>query len=302
MQPYATSRRAQGAGAPGTARPRSLGWIAFVVLAFVVRRQDRHEHADQRPSPASATPVAPTASSPAPTPIASTRSVLVQSSTLKADDPAFRAAVADVTTGCAEVDGRHRDRRPRTPRATRTARVSPKRDAALVSFEIPGDPPRTTRVGARSTRPSPPSTPPPRAHPGLRIEQFGARAREDEFMEVFSADLQKAEHRPRCRSRSSSCSSRSARCVAAGIPLLLAITAVVGDDRPRRTAQPARSRGRVHQERHPAHRPRRRRRLRAVLPAPGARGARRRHATPRRRSKRPPRPPGAPCSSRASRS
>ena len=64
--------------------------------------------------------------------------------------------------------------------------------------------------------------------------------------------------------------------VAAGIPLLLAITGVVGTMGLVGRAQPAVAGRGVDQPRDPAHRPGRGRRLRAVLPAPGARGARRR--------------------------
>ena len=53
--------------------------------------------------------------------------------------------------------------------------------------------------------------------------------------------------------------------VAAGVPLLLALSAVIGHDRPRRAAEPHRPDGPERQRRAPARRPGRRRRLLALL-------------------------------------
>ena len=53
--------------------------------------------------------------------------------------------------------------------------------------------------------------------------------------------------------------------VAAGVPLLLALSAVDRHDRPRRAAEPHRPDGLERQRRAPARRPRRRRRLLALL-------------------------------------
>ena len=71
--------------------------------------------------------------------------VLVQSSKHKADDPAFRAAVADVTRRLRTVDG---VTKISDPYGKRDGAVSPKRDAVLVSFEIPGDSAKSDAVTA----------------------------------------------------------------------------------------------------------------------------------------------------------
>jgi hypothetical protein len=63
--------------------------------------------------------------------------ILVQSSKLTVDDPAFRAAVADVTKRLGTVDGVTQISDPYGK--DREGALSPKRDAVLVSFQIPGD-------------------------------------------------------------------------------------------------------------------------------------------------------------------
>ena len=250
-----------------------FGWIAFVILAFMVGRTDRHAHPDPGSRPASASPAAPPRSSMARTPSRSHESVLVQSTRLtersdrRSAPPSTTSPRALAkTTGVTELQ---------TPYGG-GGRISPRRPLGARSASRSGRRPRTPPRRARSTRRSPLSSAAAAAHPRLRHRAVRRRAA------------------PRRRSTRSS-SPISHKAEISSLPLTLRDPAgrvrhaargrnpapagdhrSRGDVRARRPAQSARSGRRLDQGRHSADRPRRRRRLLAVLRAPRSRGARRR--------------------------
>ena len=239
------------------------------------RRQGRHEHASRTRSRASASPARPTASSPTPTPTRSTRSSSSRARRLKTGDPEFRAVVDDVTAASRRRRRRHRDHRPvRQGRRRRRLARRPRR--ARRRSRSPATARRTPPSRRRSTQAVAAVDAAAKAHPGFRVEQSGGGSSEDGVPGGLQRPTSRRPARRRCRSRCSSCSSPSARWSPPGSRCCSAITGVVGDDGPRRPAQPAHAGRRLDQPRHPAHRPRRRRGLLAVLPAPRARGTRRR--------------------------
>ena len=65
---------------------------------------------------------------------------------------------------------------------------------SLVTLRDPGRRRGRRRSARSSTPPSRPSTAAQKAHPELRVEQFGGGSSEEEFKEVFEADLQEGRH------------------------------------------------------------------------------------------------------------
>ncbi len=69
--------------------------------------------------------------------------VLVQSRTLRTTDPAFRAAVTDVVARLSKLDAVQNVRSPLDSR--NNGQIAPDGHAALVGFEIRGDPDKADR-------------------------------------------------------------------------------------------------------------------------------------------------------------
>jgi len=198
-----------------------LGWIAFVVLAFVVGGKVgtstlTNEQTGVGESGSAARVVADAY------PKRVDELVLVQSKTLKTHDPQFRAIVAEVTGRLARIDGVTRISDPYNGTA---GAVSPNNDALLVTFRIPGDTENaavTKTVDATVAAVNAVQ----KAHPDVRVEQSGSGSSEGEFQEVFSTDLQTAGTTSLPITLLILLVAFGAL-VAAGIPLLLAITGVV---------------------------------------------------------------------------
>ncbi len=151
--------------------------------------------------------------------------VLIQSKTLKTGDPQYRAVVSDVTKRLRETKGVHSITSP-YGEGKQLAPVSDDGHSTMIGFEINGAtedaaPMKIVDATVADTKAA------QRAHPDFNVEQFGSGSSEDAFMKIFSDDLQKA-------------TSTSlpitlillvlafGTLVAAGIPLLLAITGVLG--------------------------------------------------------------------------
>jgi uncharacterized membrane protein YdfJ with MMPL/SSD domain len=147
--------------------------------------------------------------------------VLVQSSTLDARAPQFRATIADVV------------RRLKTEKDVTALRspleeenfglISQDRHSALIDFQIAGDPddavdrvqPVLDTVKAAQA-----------AHPAFVVEQFGDASADKEFEEMFVSDLQRAGFLSIPLTLAILIVAFGAL-VAAGIPLLLALSAVL---------------------------------------------------------------------------
>ena len=129
------------------------------------------------------------------------------------------------------------------PYTTRAGGISADGHTAMVSFDIDGDS-DSAAVGKIVDGPSRDEAA-QKAHPEVRVEQFGGVSSEEAFNKIFERDLQKARHdlaaadaghpagrlRHAHRRRHPAAARGDAR--------------VVGDDGPRRPAQPARSRSRT---------------------------------------------------------
>ncbi len=152
--------------------------------------------------------------------------VLIQSKTLKTDDPQYRAVVSDVTKRLQETKGVHSITSP-YGEGKQLAPVSDDGHSTMIGFEINGAtedaaPMKIVDATVADTKAA------QRAHPDFNVEQFGSGSSEDAFHE----DLQRGSlRRPRPRSLPITLILlvlAFGTLVAAGIPLLLAITGVLG--------------------------------------------------------------------------
>jgi uncharacterized membrane protein YdfJ with MMPL/SSD domain len=148
--------------------------------------------------------------------------VLVQSKDGHVGDPAFRAAVRDVqgrlqaTKGVRDVVG------PYGPAAA--TQVSPDRRSALVSFEVKGDSDKAEGPVVAAVKTVDAAA---KAHPALSIGQFGDVSAEKAIAKASAKDLQKAEFLSLPLTLIILVLAFGTL-VAAGLPLLLAISAVIG--------------------------------------------------------------------------
>ena len=155
-------------------------------------------------------------------PQAASEMVLIQSTRADATDPQFRAAVADVE--------RRLERAPHVGGVVgpyekgRQGQISRDGRSALVNFEIAGDfqlaqervDPALAAVAAAA-----------REHPGLRIEQFGDASVSKALGEVFEEDFKRAETLSLPVTLVILVVAFGSL-VAAGLPVLLALSAVAG--------------------------------------------------------------------------
>ena len=167
-------------------RAAILGWLAFVVVAVVLGGAVGTKHIsqdnngvgesgraqqvlhDEFPQPAN-------------------EQVLVQSSSLTVSDPAFRAAIQDVTNRLSAVSTVENIRSPLLP--ANRGEVSPDGHSVLVGFQITGNATNADkRVGASLAA----TAAAQRAHPSLRIEQAGDASSTKALNKSFSDDFAKA--------------------------------------------------------------------------------------------------------------
>jgi uncharacterized membrane protein YdfJ with MMPL/SSD domain len=114
-----------------------LGWIAFVVIAFMIGgKVGTSTLTNEQNGVGESGKAGKIVADAYPDKVG--EMVLVQSTTLQADDPRFRAVVTDVTRRLDRIDGVTNITDPYVKHQDGAA-ISPKNDAVLVSFEIPGD-------------------------------------------------------------------------------------------------------------------------------------------------------------------
>jgi uncharacterized membrane protein YdfJ with MMPL/SSD domain len=147
--------------------------------------------------------------------------VLIQSKTASPKDPAFKAAVADVEKGlAAQKDVTNLE----SPYAKgNEGQISRDGHSAVVSFEIPGDAEKAEDkvdpiLAATAAA--------QKAHPEMNIEQFGAASTGKAVSKMFEDDLKKAETISLPVTMIILLLAFGAL-VAAGLPLLLGVTAVI---------------------------------------------------------------------------
>ncbi len=147
-------------------------------------------------------------------------SVLVQSTSLSTSDPAFKAAIADVVTGISGLDSVQQVRSPLDP--ANAGQIASNGHAALVEFEIRGDADKAVdKIGPVLDRVDEVQ----QAHPQLFIGEFGDASSVKAVETAYGDDLAKAGLLSLPITLIILVLAFGAL-VAAGIPLLLGLTAV----------------------------------------------------------------------------
>jgi len=146
--------------------------------------------------------------------------VLVESNSSKVTDPEFRAAIEDVVAGISGLGAVQDVRSPLEP--ANAGQIAPNGHAALVEFEIHGEADEAVdKIGPVLDRVSEVQ----RAHPGFFIGEFGDASAQDAIETAYAEDLGKAGLLSLPITLGILVLTFGAL-VAAGIPLLLALTAV----------------------------------------------------------------------------
>jgi uncharacterized membrane protein YdfJ with MMPL/SSD domain len=194
-------------------------WFAFVVLAlFAGSSVGQKQLTDAQETPGEAGRAEQVITN-ADLQARSSESVLVQSNKYTADDPQFKAAIADVSRRLGKVST---VRKIETP-AHGDSPVSKDRHSVLVQYEVKGDPETATdRIDPalaqiRATA---------KAHPDITVDAFGGATTDKAISKMFADDLHKAETMSLPLTLVILVVAFGAL-VAAGVPLLLAITAVI---------------------------------------------------------------------------
>ena len=197
----------------------TFGWLAFVVVAFGIGGMVGMKTIDaDAPGPGESGRMDRILDAGFPQPAG--ENVLIQSSTLRASDPLFRAAVRDVVTAISTLDVVQHVSSPLAP--ANAGQISPDGHAALVGLRIRGDPDTAVdRVGPVLDRVDELQ----KAHPQLFIGEFGDASKVDALVTAYGNDLGKAGLYSLPVTLIILLVAFGAL-VAAGIPLLLALTAV----------------------------------------------------------------------------
>ena len=197
----------------------TFGWLAFVVVAFGLGGMAGMKSIDpDKPGPGESGRMDRILDAGFKQPAG--ESVLIQSGSLRATDPAFTSAIEDVVSGISSLDDVQNVRSPLEAGANR--QISADGHAALVEFEITGDPddaidkidPVLDRVDELQ-----------QAHPQFFVGEFGDASKVDALVTAFEDDLGKAGLLSLPITLGILAIAFGAL-VAAGIPLLLALTAV----------------------------------------------------------------------------
>ena len=148
--------------------------------------------------------------------------VLIQSKTLKAHDPEYRAVVRDFEK---RMDALPEANKLASPyQKGSNGLTSPDKHSVLVSFEVPGT---ATQTDKRVDATLAVTKAVQKDHPEFFIAQFGDASSNKELMETFQGDLHKAETLSLPVTLLILLVAFGAL-VAAGLPLLLGLTAVLG--------------------------------------------------------------------------
>ena len=230
-----------------------FGWLAFIVIAFVIGGSLGQQKPTNAQKIDGETRRAETILEDAGFPKKSGEMVLVQSKTETGEDAAFKAAIADVAQDRRQAAGR-RQRHHRHRLQGRPLRARPVR-------------PQGRSRDRRSTGSSRSSTPPTSVaarHPGIAVEQFGDAS--------MTKQLDDAAKQEEGNSQLMSfgmtlliLALTFGALVAASVPVMLALTAVLGTSGVIALVSQVDPDRRHRDAGDHAHRPRRRRRLLAVL-------------------------------------
>ena len=197
----------------------TFGWIAFVLVAFAVGGAIGTNMIDpDEPGPGESGRMDRILDGGFEQPAG--ENVLIQSDSLRTSDPAFEAAVTDVVAGLSKLDVVQNVRSPLE--SGNAEQIAPNGHAALVEFEIRGDPDDAAdEVGPVLDAVAELQ----KAHPGLFVGEFGDASKIDALVTAYENDLGKAGILSLPVTLIILVAAFGAL-VAAGIPLLLALTAV----------------------------------------------------------------------------
>jgi uncharacterized membrane protein YdfJ with MMPL/SSD domain len=197
-----------------------LGWLAFVVAAMVIGfNVIPQKEIDNRtaPGPGESGRAAEVVNDAFPN--ESAEQVLVQSETLRSGDPQFKAAVADVTQRLERTEGVDNIVGPYQDAAGRVSRDG---RSALVTFELPGDA-KTAEENVVGSLAAVEAA--QRAHPELRIEEAGDASINKATLDKDNEEMGKSALFSIPLTLAILVFAFGAL-VAAGIPILLALTSV----------------------------------------------------------------------------
>jgi len=200
-------------------RTAILGWVAFVVLAVVIGGS-----VGTRTLPTAQSGVGESGQASKLVDDAYPKklheAVLIRSTRYTTDAPQFHAAVEDLSR---RLDGASGVTELGNPYARHgDGQISKDRHAAALTFEIPG---ATTDAAVKKQLDATIALVADRAYAGLTVEQLGDGSSAKQFMEVFNADLKKAEGTSIPLTLILLVIAFGTL-VAAGIPLVLALTGV----------------------------------------------------------------------------
>src|SRR2546421_1289285 len=197
----------------------TFGWLALVLLVFAVGSQVGTKQADpNRAGPGESGRMDRVLDAGFKVP--ANESVLIQSRSLRVGALAFDAAVKDVVTRLEKVAAVQNVRSPLDP--VNAGQIAKGRQAALVEFEIRGD---STKAADKLGPILQSVTDAQRAHPGLFVGEFGGASAAKAVDTAFANDLKSAGVFSVPLTLIILVIAFGAL-VAAGIPLLLALTAV----------------------------------------------------------------------------
>jgi RND superfamily putative drug exporter len=197
------------------------GWLAFCVIAVALGAVAGTKMLKEADTAAGGTKTAEQMLDRAGFPNQAAESVLVRSQTQTLDDPGFRSAVTDVVR---TVGGLQNVQRVRSPLvAANSGQVAKGRQAALVQFEIAGDPnkadkkvqPILNAVDRVQSR-----------HPEFTVSEFGFASANHELSKTLNKDFQRAEYSSLPVTLVIMLVAFGAL-VAAGLPVLLAFSGVL---------------------------------------------------------------------------
>jgi uncharacterized membrane protein YdfJ with MMPL/SSD domain len=201
------------------------GWLAFVVIAFVLGGAIGTKSLADDDAGNGSSQVADRAITKADFADKADEQVLVQArggKTITAKDPEFKAAVTDVVS---KLKGAHNTIDVASPFAKGNAgQISKDGKSALVTFSVPGDDDVVDDKVVSSLNATAAAQ---KLHPDLRIEQFGDASADKALGASLDDDFKRAEFLSLPITLLILVVAFGAL-VAAGVPLLLAITAVVG--------------------------------------------------------------------------
>jgi uncharacterized membrane protein YdfJ with MMPL/SSD domain len=198
----------------------TFGWLTFVLVAFALGSMAGTVEIDpNKPGPGESGQMDQILDEGFKQPAG--ESVLIQSSSLRVSDQAFTEVIGDVVGRIETLDEVQNVRSPLDP--GNESQIAPNEHAALVEFEIRGDADDAAdKIGPVLDRVEMAQ----RVHPGFFIGEFGAASASDAVQTAFADDLDKAGQLSLPITLLILVIAFGAL-VAAGIPLLLALTAVL---------------------------------------------------------------------------